>query len=98
MIADHQKYYSSLKNHLLEFFHNKDDIKIFIFGSSAKNKSFADIDIGIMGDVTTTEIRQLKEFFEESTFPFLVDVINFNNVDESFKNNVLDNKVIWIKP
>ena len=43
------------------------------------------------------EIINLKEYFAESNFPFIVDIINFNKVEESFKKNVLDNKIIWIK-
>lgn len=97
MITDEKKYYNSLENNLLNFFENDRKIKIFIFGSSIKDKHFGDVDIGITGDVTDKEVRDLKEFFEESNFPFFVDVINFNTVEEPFKKNVLNNKVLWIK-
>lgn len=97
MITDQKKYYNSLKDHFLDFFDNRKNIQIFIFGSSAKSEKFGDIDVGIMGNITGKEINELKEYFEESTFPFLVDIINFNNVEKSFKDNVLNNKVIWIK-
>lgn len=97
MITDEKKYYNLLENNLLNFFKNDGKIQIFIFGSSIKDKHFGDIDIGIIGDVTDKEVRDLKEFFEESNFPFFVDVINFNTVEEPFKKNVLNNKVLWIK-
>jgi len=97
MITDEKKYYGSLKNSLLNFFKNDKKVQIFIFGSSVQDKQFGDIDIGIIGEVTDMEIRDLKEFFEESTFPFFVDIINFNKVEKTFKDNVLNNKVLWIK-
>ncbi|MEK7673505.1 MAG: nucleotidyltransferase domain-containing protein [Patescibacteria group bacterium] len=97
MITDEKKYYSSLKNDLLDFFRDNNETQVFIFGSSAKGDQFGDIDVGIMGDITNKKARELKEFFEESNFPFFVDVVNFNEVDEAFKKNVLNNQIIWIK-
>ena|SRR3989338_10073113 len=97
MIQQQTKYFDRLKNHLLEIFAKNDDIKIFIFGSSAKEKHFGDIDVGIMGSVTDNDIRNLKEYFKESNFPFFVDIINFNKVEEPFRKNVLTNQILWIK-
>ena len=96
MITDEKKYYDLLKTSLLEFFSNN-RVQIFIFGSSTKSDCFGDIDIGIMGEIDDKKIRELRDFFEESNFPFFVDVVNFNKVDEPFKKNVLNNKILWIK-
>ncbi|PIZ76606.1 hypothetical protein COY05_00695 [Candidatus Peregrinibacteria bacterium CG_4_10_14_0_2_um_filter_38_24] len=98
MIQTQEKYYNQLKKNLLDFFSNKKNVKIFLFGSSIRENKFGDIDVGIMGEVKEMDVRKLKEYFEESTFPFLVDIINFNNVDEPFKQNVLSNQITWIKP
>lgn len=97
MITDQKKYYNSLKSQLLDFFHDDKKVQIFIFGSSAKENRFGDIDVGVMGDVKDKQIRELREYFEESNFPFFVDVVNFNKVEEPFKKNVLDNQILWIK-
>jgi len=97
MITDQKKYYNSLRERFLDFFENNKNVQVFIFGSSATSDKFGDIDVGIIGEVTDQEIHQLKDYFENSTFPFFVDIINLNNVEDSFKNNVLNNKVIWIK-
>lgn len=97
MIQDQTKYFDHLSSHLLEFFGKKDNLKIFIFGSSVKSKKFGDIDVGIIGDVTDSQIKELKAYFEDSNFPFFVDIINFNKVEESFSKNVLTNQVLWIK-
>lgn len=97
MIQDQTKYFDRLSGYLLEFFGKKDNLKIFIFGSSVKSKKFGDIDVGIMGDVTDAQIRELKTYFEDSNFPFFVDIVNFNNVEKSFSKNVLTNQVLRIK-
>lgn len=96
MLQQMPKYFDFLEKKLLNFSANK-DIQIFIFGSSTKDGKFGDIDIGVMGDVSDKDIYRLKEYFEESNFPFLIDVVNFNKVEKTFKKNVLDNKVLWIK-
>lgn len=97
MIQTQEKYYNKLKKNLLDFFVNENNIKVFLFGSSIRENKFGDIDIGLMGEVKEQDVRKLKESFEESTFPFFVDIINFNNVDEPFKQNVLSNQITWIK-
>lgn len=97
MITDQKKYYNSLRDRFLDFFKNNKNVQVFIFGSSTNSEKFGDIDVGVMGEVTDKEIRELKDYFENSTFPFFVDIINFNTVEDSFKNNILNNKVIWIK-
>jgi len=71
--------------------------KFFIFGSSIKRKKFGDIDIGIIGNVREQELRKLEEKFANSTFPYFVDIIDFNKASKSFTNNVLSNKILWIK-
>lgn len=73
------------------------DVKFFIFGSSLRNERFGDIDVGVMGNVEDDKIDELKEEFENSTFPYFVEFINFNKVSKEFKDNVFNNKILWIK-
>ena len=73
------------------------DWQAFLFGSSLKKERFGDLDLGIMGQVTTDEISDLKELFQNSTLPYIVDVVNFNEVEPEFKNNIFNNQIIWIK-
>lgn len=73
------------------------DFKCFIFGSSLTRKKFGDIDLGIMGKISKKKISLLKEKFETSNLPFAVDVVDFNGISEKFKNNVFNEKIIWIK-
>ena len=37
-----------------------------------------------MGEVDAKLVRILKENFEDSTFPYKVDVVNFEKVDDLF--------------
>ncbi len=91
-----EKYLEYLINNINKFRQNK-KIKFFIFGSSLQKEHFGDIDIGVMGDVSDEEIAKLKEEFENSTFPYFVEIINFNKVSNKFKQNVFNNKILWIK-
>jgi hypothetical protein len=75
----------------------KKGVKFFIFGSSLRKKRFGDLDIGVIGNIRKQEIHQLKEKFEESNLPYTVDIIDFNKAEKSFTDNVLNNKILWIK-
>lgn len=74
------------------------NLKFFIFGSSLVKDHFGDIDIGVIGEVKNEDIYKLKEEFTESTFPYFVNIINFNKVSKEFKDNVFNNKILWIRP
>jgi len=91
-----QKYLKQIKNQTNEFLHNR-EIKAFIFGSSLQQNDFGDIDIGLIGDFMPSETMQLKEKLEDSVLPYFVDVVDFNNVETSFKENILNNNILWIK-
>ncbi|MFH0755261.1 MAG: nucleotidyltransferase domain-containing protein [bacterium] len=95
MIKD--KYLQIIKSKVNKF--NKDnDIKFFVFGSSLIKEHFGDIDLGVMGDIRDRDLSSLKEGFVNSTFPYFVDIINFNKVSDEFKNNIFNNKnkILWI--
>ncbi len=94
MIKD--KYLKKITERVNVFSGNK-NIEVFVFGSSLKKEHFGDVDLGIQGEIKDLEIRKLKESFDDSTLPYFVDVINFNKVSDDFKENVFNNKIIWIK-
>ena len=98
MIQQQQRYFQWLENDLQTFGKNHPQSQIFLFGSSIQRERFADIDIGILGkDVADTSIADLKNQFEESSFPFFVDIVNFNTVREPFRSHVLKQPVVWIQ-
>ena len=71
--------------------------RAFIFGSSLRSSAFADGDIGLLGaSVTHATVCALAEDFEESLLPYFVDIVNFNDVDESFRETTLQGEVAWL--
>lgn len=63
--------------------------KLYIFGSRAKNtaRKYSDIDIAIDSPLLTDKIKSKIGFeFENSTIPYEVDIIDLNNITDSFKN------------
>lgn len=71
--------------------------RVFIFGSSLKTKSFADVDVGLVGKaVKASELYRAKEELEESTLPYKIDLVDFNTVESSFKKEVLSGKIQWL--
>lgn len=73
-------------------------LKVFIFGSrsTGKNHPFSDIDILIEGEITPSidhEIINLKNFFEESNFPYKIDLVYEKNLAKSYRDNVLKTRI-----
>ena len=71
--------------------------QVFLFGSSVRKERFGDFDIGLTGEVSVSLVRKLKDTFEGSTLPYKVDVVDFNKVTNTFRDNVFKNKIVWIK-
>lgn len=91
-----EKYLKEITNKIKEFNKNK-GLRFFIFGSALKRGHSGDLDLGVTGKIKDEEIAKLKEEFENSTLPYSVDVINFDRVSKEFKDNVFNNKILWIK-
>ena len=70
--------------------------RAFMFGSSIKKDIFFDIDIGVMGKIDLGELALLKFDFEQSNFPYKVDLVDFNKVNHKFKDQVFQDEVIWL--
>ncbi len=88
------KYQHRLQKTIRKYFPKN---KVFIFGSSIQYEDFWDIDVGILDKVDKTKFQQLIEDFEQSTFPYLVDLKDFNTVDKDFADSVLNHqKIKWI--
>ena len=96
MIKD--KYLQQINKRISRFNHGK-DLRFFVFGSSLADKEhFGDVDLGVMGNIKNRELAELRDEFTESTLPYSVDIIEFNKVSKEFKNNVFNNKVLWMTP
>lgn len=62
--------------------------EIFVFGSrvQGKAKPYSDVDIALKSaeEIPFEKILMLKLKFEESTFPYKVDIVDLNTLDKNF--------------
>ncbi|MBO6088426.1 nucleotidyltransferase domain-containing protein [bacterium] len=81
----------TLKRHI-----KNPDAKFYIFGSRAKGKyrEYSDVDIAIdCPGMTLDEKLRLESDFENSTFPYEVDIVDLNTVKDYFKNLIKDDLI-----
>lgn len=75
------------------------DAKIYLFGSRARgtHNERSDIDIAIDAGrlMTMTERGQINSMIDALNIVQNVDVVDFNNVPEALKNNILKEGIIW---
>lgn len=91
-----QEYIDRLQTMIRKFFPDTTQ-KIFIFGSSLREKRFRDIDVGFLNCQNPQKLEDLKEYFEESTFPYIVDIVDFKKTSQDFSEFVLHSeKKLWI--
>ena len=92
-----ENYIKSLKE-IVRNFDPKFENRYFVFGSATRKEKFFDIDLGVKGNSDAKkDLSRLRELFEESTFPYFVDVVDFDSASEKFTNYVYDNeKILWI--
>ncbi len=73
--------------------------RYFLFGSSVRRDRFGDIDLGVVGNRASRKpLGDLREQFYDSTIPYAVDVVDFDEADGSFRDYVLQNEpILWIR-
>lgn len=61
--------------------------KVFVFGSRAtfKAQKYSDLDLAI---ITSQELYNIIDEFEESELPFNVDILDYNKIPESFREEI----------
>lgn len=84
-----------LKNHLPQ------GAKVFVFGSRAAGnpKKFSDLDLAIDNNGQSLPLSLEAELafdFEESDFPYKVDLVDLNTISESFKSNIKDSFIVLL--
>ena len=79
--------------HTLTQFLDPKKYRLFLFGSRAVGQSgkFSDYDVGILGkkSLPLHLLSLIKEAFEESDFPFRVDVVDFSLTSTKFRKIAL---------
>ena len=72
-------------------------VKVWVFGSRANwtTKDSSDLDLALEGDGSLSHklLGVLKDAFEDSTLPYMVDVVDLHTVGRAFKQIVEDQRV-----
>ena len=77
-------------------------VYVFVFGSRAtfKAKKFSDLDICLQYSDTfmlpPATLSVLRLDFEESNFPYFVDIVDYNACDPGFRDIIDQTKVLWL--
>jgi len=76
--------------------------RVYLIGSSARGDGnrYSDIDIAIetLQPTPTTLISDIRLMLEQSDVPFFVDVFDFTQLEERFRNQIGKEGVLWIAP
>ena len=75
------------------------NVKIYLFGSRARgtNSARADIDIALDGGkpLAIEDVDEIKGMFKESNIMYHIDIVDFHQVSELMRNEILKERVIW---
>lgn len=90
MIDLDEKYINFIKKAFDERLNN---YKLYLFGSRAKGRArkYSDIDLAVDSTELTDKIKSdLEIYFEDSTIPYEIDIVDLNKINEKFKNIISD--------
>jgi uncharacterized protein len=89
---------TDIKHLILEFLKDQ-EADIFLFGSRSRGNHQwnSDIDIGIIPKerFNPQQLVLLREFFENLNTPYKIDIVDFSNVSEAFREEVLKEAEWW---
>jgi uncharacterized protein len=93
-----QDYLEKIKQNVLSEL-AEENVAIALFGSAAiGTETYAsDVDVAIIprGLMNRAVLSRVRERVEELTVPYVVDIVDFSLVSESFKENALSHAVWW---
>ena len=74
------------------------DAEIYIYGSRVQGKAreYSDVDIALRGDIDFDKLLKIKALFEDSTFPYKVDVVDLSSLTPEFLN-IIEKDLYQIK-
>jgi len=99
--STYEKFYKKCEDFLKTLLKENlpENSQVFLFGSRARgdNSRNADIDIGVLSPkIDSKIIIKIREIIEESFVPFKVDIVDFSEVNKTFKNEALRSAIRWI--
>ncbi len=78
------------------------DYAVFIFGSRAGKEFYSnsDLDIGVLGEksLPVDTLYKIKRLLYDSTIPYKIDLVDFNNVSDEFKRIAMQKIQVWNQP
>ncbi len=80
--------------------HLKDySVQVYLFGSHARGdaRPTSDIDVGILpkASLPIGLLAELREALFESLIPVTVDLVDLSQTDEDFKQQILQEAIVW---
>lgn len=95
MFGLEEKHINFIRNTLNEYFPTG---KYYVFGSRAKgtNKEYSDIDIAVElknEKISADTLGKILMFFNDSTLPYEVDIVDLKSIDENFKNLIINDLI-----
>ena len=73
--------------------------RVFLFGSRARGNARpnSDIDIAVLADapLEADTLARIREALEESSIPYVVDVVDLATADPSFREHAMVGAVPW---
>ena len=92
MIDLNNKELSTVKNILKEII---PELEVIAFGSRVRDDAteFSDLDLAIKSKepLTLSILQRLNEAFENSELNFIVDIVDYNNISDSFRSIIDEN-------
>lgn len=77
----------------------KSHYQVFIFGSRRRGdfRKYSDLDFWIEAEpsLTLEELADLADSFQDSELPYQIDIVTPETCTETFKANIMAEKVIW---
>ena len=93
-----QEYLEKIRQNVLSEL-AEENVAVALFGSAAigTETSASDVDVAIIprGTMNRAVLSRVRERVEELTVPYVVDIVDFSMVSESFKNNALSHAIWW---
>lgn len=92
------KYLPHIKK-VISLFDSRGANRYFVFGSSARQNMYHDIDVGVVGNSRAhLTLSALREKFYDAPIPYRVDVVDFDEADADFREYVFNREpLVWIR-
>ena len=75
------------------------DARIYLFGSRARgtNSEWADIDIALDAGklLDGRDVYELSSMFKESLIKYNIDIVDFYQVSDVMRSEILQERIIW---